>query len=102
MLLKARLLALPHSTRPQKLDAVGRGSANGIFGVSAGVTFEAPLITVGCYRVGDPHSEKGLSTDLNEERMRSGAEAWVRTPGRGGGLPCFFLSFLAKCFMTPR
>lgn len=39
--------------------------------------FEAPLVTVACCRVGHPHSQKGLRTDL-DERVRSGAEGWVR------------------------
>lgn len=54
---------------------------------------------MGCCRVGDPHSEKGLRTDLNEDRMRSGAEAWVRMTV-GGELAPLLPSFLAKWFMT--
>ena len=69
--------------------------------MSAGVIFEAPLITVGCYRVGDSHSKKELRTDLNEERMRSGARG-LGQDDCWEALPCFFLSCLAKYFMTPR
>lgn len=75
---------------------------NVTFGVSAGDIFEAPLIAVGYCRVGDPHSEKRLKTDLHEERMRSGAEGWVRTLGRGGGGPTLLLPFLSgQMFYDP-
>lgn len=57
----------------------------------------------GCCRVGVPHSKKGLRSDL---RKKGGGQAqgsgWVRMPGSKAALPCFFLYFLAKCFMTPQ
>lgn len=80
----------------QGLDAValGRGLCRCHFWKLAG--------DGGCCRLGDPHSKKGLKTDLHEERRRSGTEFGLGQDACfWAALPCFFLHFLAKCFMTP-